>query len=55
MCIYDYMHVKGRRVSKIFEDEFLQEVVKSYWLAKFDLFLASWPLRVPACKNQTNS
>jgi len=44
MCIYDYMYVKDCGVSKIFEDEFLQEVVKSYWLAKFDLLLANWPL-----------
>ena len=34
MCIYDYMDVKGCGVSKFFEDEFLLEVVKSYWLAK---------------------
>ena len=34
MCIYDYMDVKGCGVSKLFEDEFLLEVVKSYWLAK---------------------
>ena len=26
----------------IFEDEFLLEVVKSYWLTKFELLLVSW-------------
>ena len=44
MFIYDYVYVKGHGVPKIFEDEFLQEVVKSYWLAKFALLLVSWPL-----------
>ena len=28
----------------IFEDEFLLEVVKSYWLTKFELLLVSWLL-----------
>ena len=46
MCIYDYMDVKGCGVSKLFEDEFLLEVVKSYCLQNVFMLmlLVSWLL-----------
>ena len=39
ICIRDF--VRGHGVLNFFKNEFLQELVKSYWAAKFDLLLAS--------------
>ena len=36
ICICDFLRGHG-----VFENEFLQELVKSYWVAKVDLLLAS--------------
>ena len=40
--IYVFVTLEEAMKFWIFENEFLQELVKSYWAAKFDLSLASW-------------